>query len=283
MNERSKEVAQVLRASRSIQEFRIDFFLEEEFSYDPQFADRFASECGFYFETLEVERVALQPKLDRSGFGDIFVILIARENSGNLRRLALLIENKINAGAQPQRAARYRRCGEHGLGKEWDDYRTVLVAPESYVGERSGFQAFVSLESISDLICSAEPVRAEFRRRKLTEAIAKKNATGVQIIDPVMTSFRAAYHLYLEDFNARHGTNFWTNSPRPTYDGDTWVILKSDALPLEPVPKFAVTAFRLPERSLQSGSDASLLAQIQAPNRPKHLPVALVLNFGTGS
>jgi hypothetical protein len=59
--------------------------------------------------------------------------------------VALLIENKISAGAQPNQAARYRDRGNEGLGKIWDDFKTILIAPAAYSGEKAFFDVFVSL------------------------------------------------------------------------------------------------------------------------------------------
>jgi hypothetical protein len=60
---------------------------------------------------------------------------------------------------------------------------------------------------------------------------SKRNATGVQIVDHEMTSFRTAYYSYLQEFNRGHGTDFTMRPPAPTYYGDTWFILRSAKLP----------------------------------------------------
>ena len=49
--------SQPLRTSRSIQEFRIDFLLEEEFSADPRFAKEFMAACASALSFTGVERV----------------------------------------------------------------------------------------------------------------------------------------------------------------------------------------------------------------------------------
>ena len=146
-------------------------------------------------------------------------------------RVALLIENKISAGPQPNQATRYRDRGKEGLGKSWDDFKTILIAPAAYSGEKALFDAFVPLEQISQWLCCDDRARAAFRKAKIQEAIEKKSATGVQIVDAVMTDFRAAYYEYLMVFNLEHGTDFTMRQPAPTYDRDTWFNLNSVSLP----------------------------------------------------
>jgi hypothetical protein len=147
--------------------------------------------------------------------------------------VALLIENKISAGAQPNQAKRYRDRGKVGLGSSWDDFKTILIAPAAYSGEKAFFDTFVPLEQISQWLCPDEPLRAAFRRSKIQEAIEKRNATGVQIVDAVMTDFRSAYYEYLMAFNTEHGTDFTLRRPAPTYDGDTWFSFNSVSLPAQ--------------------------------------------------
>jgi hypothetical protein len=221
---------EILRTSRSIQEFRIDFLLEEEFACDVTFVQRLLAFCGINAVAKGVLQV-VHSLADRHGEADLVVVLSAEVESGKVIRLALLIEDKIAAGAQPKQAERYRRRGEDGLGKHWEDYRTILVAPNAYVGERNGFQAFVPLETIAEWLCSNDSGRAKFRKMKIAEAIEKKNLSGVKIIDQAMTEFREAYHAYLKVFNEQNDTDFDIREPRPTYDGDTWFYLKSASLP----------------------------------------------------
>jgi hypothetical protein len=218
-----------LRSSRSIQEFRIDFLLEEEFACDLALIQKLIDLSGLIGNALRVEKI-IHSLNDRHGEADL-VALVDVEAEGVTRRVALLIENKISAGAQPDQAARYRNRGNEGLGKLWGDFKTILIAPAAYSGEKAFFDVFVSLEQISQWLCPNDPVRTAFRKSKIQEAIEKKNAIGVQIVDEAMTAFRAAYYQYFMEFNAEHSTDFTMRPPEPTYDGDTWFDLKSDTLP----------------------------------------------------
>lgn len=222
-----------LRRSRSIQEFRIDFFLEEEFTVDPDFVRAFLLACGSPLALRSLEHVAHSVS-DKHGEVDLVVSLTAEEPDGDTTRAVLLIEDKISAGFQPRQPERYRERGVEGVQKGWwDSFLTVLVAPKTYIPASHGFDAAVSLEQIKEWICRGDSARRAFKVAKIEEAIQKKNATGVQIIDADVTEFRKAYYRCLQAFNLQNGTDFTMRPPAPTYYGDTWFKLKSAALPAQ--------------------------------------------------
>lgn len=227
------------KTGRSIQEFWIDFLLEEEFYVDPDFASRFLDACGLDSGSLKVRGV-VHSLTDQFGEADLAVFLSPEAGSPDSDRVVLLIEDKITAGFQPHQAERYQQRGEHGKTERlWADYRTVLVAPKAYLSNhyshvsagRPAFDIAIELETIRDWVCPNDQMRREFRQKRIDEAIAKKNATGVQIVDMKMTEFRTAYYNFRREFNDRHGTDFRIRPPGPTYWGDTWFTMKSDALP----------------------------------------------------
>ncbi len=222
---------QPLRSSRSIQEFRIDFLLEEEFNVDPSFARKFTAACRPELSFTGIERV-IHSVTDKHGEADLVVVVSATMPNGETSRLALLIEDKITAGFQPEQAARYHSRGAEGVTNgHWTCFVSVLVAPSAYISDGHGFDAAISLEHVKEWICADDIARRRFKIAKIDEAISKRNATGVQVVDPVMTAFRAAYYNYLGEFNKAHGTDFTMRAPAETYWGDTWFVLRSPSLP----------------------------------------------------
>jgi hypothetical protein len=223
----------LVRSSRSIQEFRIDFFLEEEFTVDINFVRAFvAAACK---DTLSVKCVEYvrHSVSDKYGEADLVVLTTAALPSGHVVKLALLIEDKINAGFQPSQPQRYRQRGEEGVSSgRWDSFLTVLVAPAAYMTLSHGFDAAVSLEQISKWICPHDAERRAFKVGKIEEAIKKQGTHGVQTVDHDMTAFRIAYYEYLQTFNSQRGTDFTMRAPAPTYWGDNWFVLKSASLPM---------------------------------------------------
>ncbi|MES0020207.1 hypothetical protein [Mesorhizobium sp. M0036] len=224
---------QTMKSSRSIQEFRLDFFLEEEFNVDPAFTTLFCQACGLADVRVSVERT-VHSLSDKFGEADLVVVLDAAGPQGERQKLALLIENKINAGLQPDQAGRYRKRGEWGVeNKLWSHYTTVLVAPKAYIDARpdAGFMAAVSIESLKSWITTADANRRNFKLARLDEAIAKKNATGVKVVDTDMTSFRKQYYRFLQDWNKRCGTAFILPVPKDTWWDDSWFQMKVAELP----------------------------------------------------
>lgn len=211
---------------RSIQEFWIDFLLEEELSCSPEFAGRFLEQCGFDGGSIREVRHSV---CDQFGETDVLADCILLSGSPG----ALLIEDKINASFQHQQAERYRLRGEAGVSDgRWTAFRTVLVAPTRYIGTGThGFDVAIPLEHLTEWVCPNDPGRAEFKRARLLQAIEKKNATGIQIVDEVMTRYRAWYSARIEEFNSRTGSHFVAPAPRPAWHGDNWIQFKSSALP----------------------------------------------------
>jgi hypothetical protein len=182
-------------------------------------------------EIRHVEEVH-HSRSDRHGEADLVVIATALADGGALsKRVALLIENKITAPAQLHQAARYRNRGIEGVGTEWSEFRTVLVAPEAYQGERELFDVFISLERISAWFSRADVARGQFRRQKLANAIQKKSASGVQNVDPFMTAFHRGYYEFVQEFNIRAGSRLQMDKPGPKWAGDNWIYLKAHELP----------------------------------------------------
>ena len=220
-----------LRSSRSIQEFWLDFLLEEELAVSPEFGREFLAACEPDLTFIGVEEV-IHSDHDKHGECDVVAIVSAADASGAALRVGLLIEDKITAGFQPRQAERYRSRGDDGQQQgRWSRYKTVLVAPRAYNPKQHGFDRGIELETLADWVCPADTARRAFKVRRIEAAIAKKNATGVQIVDPVMTAFRSRYFENLGRFNAVSGTDFAMRPPKDTYWGDTWIILKSPTLP----------------------------------------------------
>ncbi|MBA3811450.1 MAG: PD-(D/E)XK nuclease family protein [Caulobacteraceae bacterium] len=216
---------------RSIQEFWVDFLLEEEFQADPAFASAFAAACGVESGHSCVERV-FHSYSDSHGEADLIVLLNSKPEADPSHKTALLIENKINAAFQPDQAARYKLRGERGAQRgDWTHYKTVLVAPAKYVKSTHGFEAVVTFEQLGEWICRHDEPRRKFKLDRLQRAIDKKNATGVQIPDAAMTEFRRSYSEAMEAFNEAHDTGFIVPPPRVAYYDDNWLEWRSKRLP----------------------------------------------------
>ncbi len=90
--------------------------------------------------------------------GESDLLMLIRTTDG--RRIALMMEDKINALFQPRQAERYRDRGEAGIKDGlWDSYRTCLCAPEAYgapYASSPDWDAVIFLEDIEAALADAE-------------------------------------------------------------------------------------------------------------------------------
>jgi hypothetical protein len=214
----------------TVQEVHIDFLLEEEFSVDLNFLQRFIEAAGQHGAPLQVQRVEHSVS-DNHGEADLIVVYQEVEGSGD--RVAILIEDKIRAGFQPRQPDRYHERGESGKGIRWNRYWTCLIAPKSYARSNSdhGFDAVVTLEQITEWIAATEPKRREFKVRAIDQAIKKAEGSGVQVVDQEMTAFRKSHYAFFEEFFADQREDVQMRLPADTWWGDAWFEIRSRLLP----------------------------------------------------
>ena len=113
--------------------------------------------------------------------------------------VALLIENKINALAQPEQGARYRARGEKGVQTgSWSSFFTCVVAPSLYIQKEKDatvYDANLSYEEIAKWFSSLDAAdrRAKYKTYLINEAIAQ-NRRGYTINpDERVTEFWSKY------------------------------------------------------------------------------------------
>jgi hypothetical protein len=132
-----------------VEERHIDYILEEEFSVNSDFLRFFLEQARLSARdksrivgcTEESDCIAVRSATTEKGETDLLVKYSA--NNGVLPT-AILIEDKIRAGFQPDQATRYRERGDEGKGQEWSQYWTCLVAHPKYSAEEGDFDAVVS-------------------------------------------------------------------------------------------------------------------------------------------
>lgn len=111
--------------------------------------------------------------------------------------LAILIENKINASAQPDQALRYVNRGEEGCkDKSWKEYITCIVAPEKYLRGNSEAQIYhtsISYEQLREWFEQVNCARSLYRAFVLNEAIDQNRRGYSPVADQVSTQFWLCY------------------------------------------------------------------------------------------
>jgi hypothetical protein len=113
--------------------------------------------------------------------------------------LAILIENKIDAVAQPEQGRRYRARGSKGIENGlWRTFVTCMVAPTLYLHKEqdaSVYDANLSYEEISKWFSTKESTdrRSAYKRYLINEAI-EQNRRGYKVNpDERVTEFWSKY------------------------------------------------------------------------------------------
>ncbi|TPW22680.1 PD-(D/E)XK nuclease superfamily protein [Marinobacter nauticus] len=110
---------------------------------------------------------------------------------------AILVENKVDAPAQPEQAARYRRRGEGGFKEgHWERFVTCIFAPERYLKgniESHNYDVRVSYEEIRDWLKGQGSRRYSYRSYVFDEAIEQNRRGYSPVADEDVTSFWRSY------------------------------------------------------------------------------------------
>ena len=146
----------------------IDLLIMHAFESDPQFCQLFFDQLGWYDCNIShIEHSLTDPELGES---DITVIV----QCGNDKR-GLLIENKIDAEAQPDQYLRYIHRGNRGvsLGK-YCSYAVFITAPQLYLSTDSEAKKYPYSLPYETMLSFFEGQRANFECTLLRAAIQKK-------------------------------------------------------------------------------------------------------------
>jgi hypothetical protein len=187
----------------SVDERDIDFILLEEFHSDATFTTWFVSMAAKQVDSTLQFRGAWHSVSDPK-LGESDIILLVRSGSTDT---AILIENKIDASAQPDQAQRYTARGNSGtIGADWNRFFTCIVAPAKYLAadtEASSYGGQVSYEAIRDWLVTntKQTARRDFRIKILNGAIEQNRRGRTRHLDErVATFFRAFWELANAEF-----------------------------------------------------------------------------------
>lgn len=131
------------------------------------------------------------------GESDLTIIL---ERNGH--KVALLVEDKINAVAQPRQYERYVERGNKGVQEKlYDAFYVFLIAPAEYFTDNESAQKYplkVTYEECRDLFLNCVDTRSELKCQQLTEAIELGHKPYSKIVDEVSTTFWDGYVHYMQ-------------------------------------------------------------------------------------
>lgn len=181
---------------------RCSFSTVRERDMDLLFLESIVSDPGFCSLVLEKTDYANKPfrvldaQLSRTeldlGESDLTVIL---EIEG--KRVALLIEDKIDAIAMPDQYGRYLKRGEKGLKKgDWEEFTVYIFCPDKYYrlnAEAKKYMHFLSYESCKDYFDGKSDILSRVRSQQLAQAITKAKKPPEANIDQNANAFFKQY------------------------------------------------------------------------------------------
>lgn len=122
---------------------------------------------GYDTTTFSVESVSHSVRTE-DGESDIEVVL-----SIGGKKIALLIEDKIDAIAMPEQAARYKIRGDKAMSRgDYHDYCVFIIAPKDYIksnAEAKNYPGKITYESIQ------EKLTDEFENAVMQQALSDSN------------------------------------------------------------------------------------------------------------
>lgn len=184
-----------------VSERDIDLLLLEEFQSSRAFRQWFAAQVLGKARRLG-ELISAQRSVTHSA-GEIDLEIVLSDESG--REVRILIENKVNAGFQPQQAERYRKRGESYVSrKAGAEYHTVIIAPSRYFGDTAstkGFDKRITYEAVLDWFTHAHELgaRRAYKTTLLKSAIEKGTLGYQPEEDKPVTNFWRAYWRFARD------------------------------------------------------------------------------------
>jgi hypothetical protein len=161
-------------------------------------------------------------------FGESDLVLVYKDGK---EKKALLLENKIDAIAQPEQAERYMKRGEKGVADGlWKEFATCLVAPETYldsIANASLYQHQLSYEAVRRWYLKQVGLRAKYKAQFVLEAIEKSRRGYTIVPDDRVSAF---WYRYFE-LATKHFPELQLSRPSKKPAQSCWIAFKPKSLP----------------------------------------------------
>ena len=182
-----------------VSEHDMDMLFLEEFVCSTDFVRIFTETAGIDFSrVLSVYSSKTDVALGES---DMTVVV----KSGD-EKIGLLIEDKIDALAMPEQAARYTLRGRKGIEQgEYDRFFVFIIAPRKYLYQNAEAQKYpykIEYEQVLEYFEKLRKFdhRAVFKIQQIKQAIDKQKK-GYQVEeDPAVTEFWSKYSEYQKKY-----------------------------------------------------------------------------------
>lgn len=180
----------------TVSERDMDMLFLNAFSTDKDFVDLFLVKAGVSTSDYIVSEVYLS-KADKDGESDITVILESTKD-----RIALLIEDKIDAIAMPEQPERYIKRGNKGTKKgDYEEFYSFIVCPKKYYDNNDTAKRYpyvVLYEEIRDLFSVKKDPAHSVYFQEICQAIEKAKRPPKVEVDENANRFFRKYKDYQE-------------------------------------------------------------------------------------
>ena len=181
-----------------LSEHDMDMLFLQLFSTDSGFTSLFLDTASFNVDSFSIDSIELSKSDPKLGESDITVLLVA-----DTKKIALLIEDKIDAIAMPEQADRYIKRGDKGVKKgEYDSYLSFIVCPQKYYDnneEAHKYPHYITYEAILEYLRSKDSPAFSTYRQQLEQAIIKAKRPPKIEVDANANRFFRRYKDYQEE------------------------------------------------------------------------------------
>lgn len=172
----------------------IDLLMMNKFTNSVKFTNCFLSKIGLSnYDVVEIEHSLT----DLDGESDITIVL-----SNEINKIAILIENKIDAIAMQNQRGRYDIRGQKGIEKGlYDKFYVFIIAPSDYLDSNLEAQKYDNRISYEELI---ELLSDDFYAVSLLEQAIEEKKKGYVIIEnEKVTLFWSKYYNFVRQYYPR--------------------------------------------------------------------------------
>lgn len=181
-----------------ISERDMDMMFLQLFSTDSGFVGLFLNATPYKEDPFVIESIELSKSDPKLGESDITVLLSVAQ-----KKVALLIENKIDAIAMPKQAERYEKRGDKGKKKgEYDEYYCFIVCPQKYYDnndEAHNYPNVITYERIKEHLRKNDSLLCRTYCQQLEQAIEKAKKPPKVEVDENANRFFRQYKDYQEE------------------------------------------------------------------------------------
>lgn len=181
-----------------LSEHDMDMLFLQLFTIDKGFARLFLNATPFSKEVFSIDSIELSKSDPKLGESDITVLLTTGK-----KKVAFLIENKIDAIAMPEQASRYIKRGDKGVKKgEYEKYFSFIVCPQKYYDNNEEAHKYpnkVTYETIREYLRANDSPIYRTYCQQLDQAIEKAKRPPKVEVDENANRFFRKYKDYQEE------------------------------------------------------------------------------------